>query len=410
MKHRRALPWGRSLVMITLLCTGCWSSGSYPPLERERIDASNHGPYFPISAGDVHEGLDCQACHGGTSTFMEFTCVTCHDHAQNVTDPQHLGIPRYVYADTACYDCHPNGTISGVDHDPFFPIGTDSKHAEMRCVACHPQPTDRKVYTCTDCHDHLREVTDPAHVTVPTYVYADTACYICHPTGEAMTRTAHEPYFPILAGAHGETACGDCHTDPNDFRIYDCIDCHDHRQEVTDPAHTGVANYSFVSTECYRCHPTGETLTRAQHTTFFPIEGGPHGETACVDCHTVPGNLHAYSCIDCHDHRQAVTDPAHADVAGYTFVSTECVRCHPTGESLTRAEHDPFFPILNGKHSNIPCSQCHLASGTYQTFECIECHTHECSRSDSEHREVRDYSCVSTECYRCHPRGTGDDF
>jgi Zn finger protein HypA/HybF involved in hydrogenase expression len=400
-----ALPAG-----IALLCVGCWGGGDFPPLERHTIGASNHGPYFPIGATDVHHGLDCQACHGGTASFLEFTCITCHDHAQEVTDPQHLGIQDYAYGPSTCYGCHRNGSITGVDHASFFPISANAKHAGMRCVACHPQPTDRKVFTCTECHDHSRENTDPGHAAVAGYEYADSACYRCHPTGEAMTRTLHASFFPILAGAHNATACADCHTDPNSFRTYECIDCHDHRQEVSDPAHANVPGYSFVSAECLRCHPTGETLTRSQHTPFFPILTGPHGTTSCAECHTVSGDFHAYACIECHDHRQEITDPAHAGVAGYSFVSAECLRCHPTGESLSREEHDPFFPILTGRHGGIACAECHTVTGTFRAYECIECHTHECSQSNSQHREVSGYSCVSTECYRCHPRGTEDDF
>jgi Zn finger protein HypA/HybF involved in hydrogenase expression len=324
------------LAGVVLLCAGCWGSGDFPPLERHRIGASNHGPLFPIGAGVPHQGLDCQDCHGGTASFSEYSCITCHDHAQEITDPQHLGIPDYAYGPSTCYGCHPNGTIAGVDHASFFPISGNVKHADIRCASCHPSPIDRRIFTCTGCHDHRQEIADPGHANVPDYAYADSACY--------------------------------------------------------------------------GCHPTGETISRAQHTAFFPILAGAHAVTTCAECHTVPGEFRAYECIDCHDHRQEITDPAHADVPGYSFVSTECYRCHPTGESISREAHDPFFPILTGRHGGMACSECHTTPGTFQRYECNLCHTHECGESDREHREVSGYSCVSTECYRCHPRGTEEDF
>jgi hypothetical protein len=36
--------------------------------------------FFPITAGP--HAVDCAVCHGGASTFKDFTCFNCHGHEQ----------------------------------------------------------------------------------------------------------------------------------------------------------------------------------------------------------------------------------------------------------------------------------------------------------------------------------------
>jgi hypothetical protein len=67
-------------------------------------------------------------------------------------------------------------------------------------------------------------------------------------------------YFPIFSGKHdGEwNDCAECHTTPNDYTLFSCIDCHEH----DDPAelasdHSGVSGYVYESNACYACHPDG---------------------------------------------------------------------------------------------------------------------------------------------------------
>lgn len=235
---------------------GCWGSRDYPSLERQRIDYANHGTIFPIDSGAVHNRPDCDACHGGTSTFLEFTCVTCHEHAQAHTDSLHQGVDDYAWGATTCYDCHPDGTIAGVDHEPIFPIGAGAAHAGRRCSECHTVPGDRRAFSCVTCHDHSAGLMDPAHAGVAGYQFDSAACLSCHPRAEVMTPVRHQPFFPIASGRHA-LACGECHTTAGDFRRFECILCHTHTCAETDPRHREVGDYSCVSSECYRCHPTG---------------------------------------------------------------------------------------------------------------------------------------------------------
>ena len=246
----------RAAVIALLAGAGCWNSPSYPPLERHAVNASNHGTYFPIAPGSTHQGIDCEGCHGGTATFLDFSCIDCHDHAQAPTDSAHAVVAGYLYASPSCYLCHPDGTAAGVNHEQFFPIGAGSAHAAQLCADCHPNPTDHSVFTCTACHDHAQAHTDSTHTGVAGYQYDSPACLSCHPTSEVMTRAQHESFFPITSGAH-DLACDACHTTPRNFTSFECILCHTHVCSRSDPQHSEVSAYSCLSSACYHCHPNG---------------------------------------------------------------------------------------------------------------------------------------------------------
>ncbi len=243
--------------VVVAVLAGCWNSPSYPPLERHRVDASNHGTYFPIDPASIHQGIDCEACHGGTPTFLDFSCLNCHDHAEARTDSAHAGISGYSYASSACYQCHLNGTAAGVDHSQFFPIGPGSVHSAEGCADCHPVPTDHRVFTCISCHTHAQAHTDSTHAGVAGYQHASSACLACHPNSEVMTRAQHERFFPIASGRH-DLACDDCHTTALDYTKFECILRHDHECSRMDPEHSDVSGYSCLSSACYQCHPTGQ--------------------------------------------------------------------------------------------------------------------------------------------------------
>jgi hypothetical protein len=55
---------------------------------------------------------------------------------------------------------------------------------------------------------------------------------------------------------HGARVCGDCHKNPNDYKVFQCIDCHNDKANL-DQKHKGRAGYSYSSAACYQCHPQG---------------------------------------------------------------------------------------------------------------------------------------------------------
>jgi hypothetical protein len=148
--------------------------------------------------------------------------------------------------------------------------------------------------------------------------------------------------------------------------------------------------------------------------TLFPLTGA-HATLDCGACHVERSPfqyaLAAIDCYSCHadDYEQA-DDPDHQS-AGFP---TTCEICHGTQswDALGFPQHDArFFPINSGTHAGAwgSCADCHTIPGNFTSFECIECHAHPSGEMASEHSDVDGYAYVSSECYRCHPRGRAED-
>lgn len=130
--------------------------------------------------------------------------------------------------------------------------------------------------------------------------------------GKGFTPEEHV-WFPVAAGAHalGQTGfgrvsgCEACH-EPNteSFAQFTCVRCHAHDRRTTDRLHLTVQNYSYVSKECWSCHPEGAKVPfdhagiadecAACHDTDAPFAAFPAGHLAtggadCGGCHTTSG-------------------------------------------------------------------------------------------------------------------------
>jgi hypothetical protein len=384
--------WALGVAVLSLGCNnlmpGSKGSASNGTNRSGAVTRQTHEMFFPIAVG-VHGGADCNQCHGGFPTFQEFSCVGCHEHEQTVADPQHAGVANYQFDSKACLMCHPSGQageVSRADHTTkFFPIDTASTHATNTCTDCHTNPADKTQFTCTGCHDHAPAGTDPVHVGVSGYSYDSAACLKCHPAGTAGTisRAEHTAKFFAIdaASKHATNQCADCHTNPADKAQFTCTGCHDHAQAVTDPKHMGIAGYSYDSAACLKCHPTGAagTLARADHTKFFPIDvGAKHASGQCTDCHTNPNDRTQFTCLSCHDHAQPVTDPAHANIAGYGYDSAACLKCHADGT----AKFD---------HSTLGA-----------TPNCIGCHRDKLGAAVTTPASNHNANMFPTNCEACH--------
>lgn len=382
-------------VYASASCLGCHPDGT-------AVDRDEHD-YFPISSGAVHENAACEQCHTGAS-YAEFSCIDCHEHAQDVTDSAHTNVTNYVYASDNCLGCHPDGIATSRDEHLYFPITAGSTHADATCEQCHTTGTYAD-FSCIDCHEHAQGVTDAAHAGVTNYVYASQNCFGCHPNGTATSRDDHVN-FPIQTGTpHQEAACNQCHTGST-YDQYSCLGCHEHAQTTMDSVHVSVSTYVYASPNCLGCHPDGTAVGREDHT-YFPIStGAVHEGAACEECHT--GATYAeFSCISCHEHAKAKTDDDHSEVNGYAYDSNECLACHPDGRATSRAEHNAFPIVVNTPHSDAACNQCHTGS-SFDDFSCVDCHEHAKSTMDKTHNGVQDYVFASQSCYSCHPSGTGE--
>lgn len=212
---------------------------------------------FPLSG--AHAGAACRDCHGdGVYQGKSTLCVDCHrDEYTQSTAPHHVA----AHFATTCEDCHSTNSWSGGQYDHAatdFPL--TGAHRAAACSSCHADAVYQgKSDDCYDCHKaEYDDARDPNHRTAGF----PTDCAACHGTNtwDGATFDHDDQYFPIYSGKHrGEwSACSDCHTNANQYSVFDCLGCHPHSDKRdTDSEHKEISGYSYTSAACYRCHPSG---------------------------------------------------------------------------------------------------------------------------------------------------------
>jgi hypothetical protein len=159
-------------------CTSCHSTTAWQP-----ASFNHNATSFPLTG--AHVTVNCASCHTNGYPGTPTDCVACHQTDYNqTTDPPHAsaGFPN------DCVACHSTTawTPSTWDHDPFFPIYSGRhRDAWNTCAECHNVPSDYQVFECILCHEHNRTDTDSKHDGQSNYQYLSTACYECHPRGNA---------------------------------------------------------------------------------------------------------------------------------------------------------------------------------------------------------------------------------
>ncbi len=226
--------------------TGTWLSTTW-----------DHGAASGFILSGAHRAADCSACHGTTPELSPpVECFDCHEsNYDGTTDPDHAaaGIP------TDCAACHTDQAWSPAvfDHDATnFPLA--GAHGSLECAACHAAGYQGTPTDCFACHEsNYSGTTDPNHAAAGF----GTDCTACHNTTrwDQTTWNHDADFFPIYSGEHrGKwNTCDECHTDPTDFGVFSCIDCHEHSRSNTDDEHNEVRNYVYQSGACLDCHPTG---------------------------------------------------------------------------------------------------------------------------------------------------------
>ncbi|UCE24955.1 MAG: hypothetical protein JSU74_02580, partial [Candidatus Zixiibacteriota bacterium] len=391
-------------------CDECHQMSSWRPAL-----LADHDAFFPIFSGEhAGEWDDCNTCHINPEDYRDFSCFGCHEHNRSDTDQDHAGIPGYSYNSQDCYLCHPTGEAGDfVDHDALYsPIASGAHSGTWTsCADCHDNPADRTQFNCLACHGAT--TTDNLHQSIPGYAYVSTACFGCHPDGARIEFTLHDAtYFPIYSGTHAGVwdECSICHTNPANRSVFSCLTCHE--QTDTDVIHTGITAYTYESTACLTCHPTGSGGEFVEHDAlFFPIYTGTHSGQwdACSDCHTDPADRSVFSCTVCHT--QSETNPIHSGITSYVWESSACLTCHPTGEGGEYADHDVlYFPIYSGDHDGAwgDCTTCHTNPADRSEFTCLVCHDQ--GATDVIHSGMASYSYESTVCLSCHAMGEISDY
>jgi hypothetical protein len=210
----------------------------------------NHSTYALVG---VHATQPCAACHkNGVYKGTPRDCYTCHQATYAATrNPNHAaaGYP------TTCDSCHKQTDatwlLATVNHSTYALVGV---HATQPCTACHKnnvyKGTPRDCYSCHQTN--YAQTTNPGHVAAGF----PTTCDSCHKATDATWLLAvfSHTWFPTTNGRHNAT-CVTCHTDPTNYKVFNCLGCHD--RTSTDSHHSGRAGYRYDSTACYSCHPRG---------------------------------------------------------------------------------------------------------------------------------------------------------
>ncbi len=229
-----------------------------------QVTFSHQSTNFPLTGG--HINVNCSSCHSGGFSGTTTVCSECHQsNYNNSTNPSHtaLSLP------TNCENCH--STSPGWEpatfpiHNNFYQLLGAHSGIANNCVTCHNGNYNSTTNTCYGCHQSaFNSATNPNHQLAGF----PHECESCHTqiAWEPSTFNHDNQYFPIYSGRHQGrwSLCSDCHTDPTNFNVFSCIDCHEHNQTSTNSHHQGVSGYVYNSQACYNCHPDG-----GDHPIFF---------------------------------------------------------------------------------------------------------------------------------------------
>lgn len=206
----------------------------------------------------AHNNILCNQCHVNNQiSGLPRDCIGCHnDDFNSVGDPNHVSgnFP------TDCLVCHNENAWAPADfnHD-LTGFQLTGRHATLQCNDCHSDGYTNTPTDCYSCHQaDYDNTTDPNHQAANF----PTDCQQCHNTSHwnEVTWDHDGQYFPIYSGKHKNKwdTCADCHVQPNNYAVFECIFCHEHNQQRMDDKHSDVGGYQYNSQACYDCHPNGE--------------------------------------------------------------------------------------------------------------------------------------------------------
>jgi hypothetical protein len=202
---------------------------------------------FPLTQG--HSGINCTVCHTtGNYADASTACYSCHQNDYlGTTNPNHAA----SNFPTNCEKCHtlaPGWKPATFDHS-IFPLTLG--HSGVACESCHVNGNYSTVSSdCISCHQtDYNTTTNPNHQSL-SFSTVCTTCHTTNPGWKPAKYAQHDSqFFPIYSGRHNGTwtLCSECHTDPNNYALFDCKRCHSN-------VHQGK---NYTNDQCYSCHPTG---------------------------------------------------------------------------------------------------------------------------------------------------------
>lgn len=207
---------------------------------------------FPLHG--THATTDCIQCHSNGYAGTPTVCIACHINEYNgTTEPDHVASGF----STDCALCHDEtawGNATFDHNNTAFPL--HGSHTTTACIECHANGFAGTPTACSACH-----MADYNSTSNPNHAAAQfpTDCAACHNEGSWAPATFdHDPFFPIYSGRHDDVwnNCATCHTDPNNYGVFNCTNCHNDQADLADE-HDEVSGYSYNSNACYSCHPDG---------------------------------------------------------------------------------------------------------------------------------------------------------
>ena len=232
------------------VCETCHTTQGWAP-----ADFDHSSTTFALLG--AHREAPCVSCHAEGYSGTPTDCVACHlEHYEQTTDPDHAdaGFP------TTCETCHTTIAWQPATFEhgqTAFPL--TGAHRDADCLSCHQDGYSGTPTDCAACHiDEYQQTDDPNHADAGF----PTTCQTCHDTNDWNdTSWDHDTlYFPIYSGEHRNewNVCEDCHVAPGNFRVFECIFCHEHEQADMADEHDDVGGYVWESRACLNCHPDGE--------------------------------------------------------------------------------------------------------------------------------------------------------
>jgi hypothetical protein len=230
-------------------CTQCHNESVWKP-----ANFDHNRTRFPLTG--AHLAVACDQCHvNNRYTDTPTDCFSCHQ-----SDFQRTANPNHMAGNFSrdCTTCHTTSTwkTSTFDHSKTrFPLL--GAHRTATCNQCHVNnrftgtPTD-----CFSCHQpDFQRPTDPNHLTL-NFAHDCTACHTMN-AWKPATFDHDGQYFRIYSGKHRGKwqSCATCHVNPANYRVFECILCHEHSQQKMDDKHRNKRDYQYNSQACYNCHP-----------------------------------------------------------------------------------------------------------------------------------------------------------
>jgi hypothetical protein len=272
-------------------CTDCHVNNNYNITNTTCVSCHQNdydNAKSPVDHIGAHFPTTCELCHD-TVNWMDGTFN--HSATGWALTGMHTVPPRactdchvnnnYNITNTSCVSCHQsdyNNAKSPVDHIAAkFPTTCDMCHDTVNWMdgtfnhtktgwaltGMHTVPPR----ACTDCHVnnnynitstlcYFCHAVDYNGTTNPNHAAAHfpTTCETCHDTATWLDAKFNHTWWNMNHGGAGGV-CSTCHTNPNDYSVFQCTNCH--LKPQTDRDHQGVGGYVYNSVNCYQCHKNG---------------------------------------------------------------------------------------------------------------------------------------------------------